>query len=217
MKLNLKRYNCKVFILSSDISVSSDMDREILDFLAKVSYVKDEEGIPNDAMFLSQFKAAGTIEQSLGRLQRLKTDEAVSYRLQITNFVDEEKLSRSRSFKPVLALIDAAADLFGPINILCQATFNYGSSVGYSSRIPLPAPMVSPFQNAITQIEGYQLSYVEPDQKRYVISLSYSEEEDLVFHSINSNFTLALNPNGIRGLRNKFTALSRSLVMQTKD
>ena len=217
MKLNLERYNCKFLTLSSDIGVSVDMDREILDFLASVSYSNDDQGLPSDAVFVSQFKAAGTIEQAVGRLQRLETDEEVSYRLQITNFVDEEELRRPRVLKPVLFLIDAAADLFGPINVSCQARFDYGRSSGYSSRIPLPAPMVSPFRNAVTQIEGYQLSYLEADDKRYLISLRYSEEEDLVSHFIHSNFTFELNRNVIRGLRNKFTALSRSLVMQTKD
>lgn len=217
MKLNLERYNCKVLTVSSDLKVSVDIDRQLLDFLAGVSHSDDEHGIPNNALFLSQFKTVETIEQSLGRLQRFKTDEEVRYHLQIGNTIDEQELSRPSSIKPVLSLIGAASALLGPINVRCYAEFDYDRAAGYSSRIPLPAPMVSPFQDTITQIEGYQLSYLEADDKRYSISLRYSDEENTISHIIRCNFTDRLNQGAIRGLRKHSTAISKSLIMQTKD
>ena len=217
MKLNLKRYGCKYFTLSSNIPVSREMDNIVLDWLAEVSYSIDENGAPNDAVFVSQFRTAGTVEQSIGRLQRLETNEERSYRFQLTNVVDEEQLPRSRFFRPVSFLIDAASGLFGPFTVLCQARYNYERSAGYTSKIPLPAPMVSPVQNAITRIDGYQLNHVEADDRRYQITLRHSEEEDFISHFIRSSFILELNRNAIREMRNKYSALSRSLVMQERE
>ena len=218
MNLNLKQNACKYFIVSSNIAVSEEIDRRVLDFMAEITSIRDEEGVPRDVFFLSRHRAVD--EQSVCRLRRSKTDEEeVSYSLFFANVVGQEELIRSTAlFKPVLYFVDAATDLFGPISVSCRAQFSYDHAAGYSSRIPIPAPMVSPVQNAVTKIENYRLSHQDVEGQEYSIALSYSEIEgaSLVSHQIRTATIIELNRHGIRGQRNKFTAISRGLVLQER-
>ena len=218
MNLSLPRFNCTYFGLNGEYPVSEDRDTGIQSLMTKTHCDYDDDGVPRVALFASKFTTGGIVDRAEGALHRIGQGDNISCRLRITSERVISELPRPpQGFRSVSYLIDSVSELFGNINVRCQAVFEYARSDGYESKVPWPIPLIFPDGEGVTHIEGAEFSRRDGDDVQYRILVTNSEERDSLIHLINFERTLGLNRDSIRDLRDRSRSISTRLLTRPKD
>ena len=127
MRLNLPKYNCVLFEISSEFTVSLDKDAEVRALISQ-THTHDPDGEssegPRVALFGSRTKARGVTHRVRGRLIRTPKPNELNLALLLSsNKASVSLRPPPRSFKPASYLVELASRLFGPIPLTCQAIF----------------------------------------------------------------------------------------------
>ena len=219
MRLNLSRYNCVHFSLSSDFTVDSDRDASIQSLMNQTATHthEDIEGIGQRlvASFGSRSRVAGITHQVRANLTRAEREDGLSYRLRVMINTASDNLSLPpKGWRPVSQLVDSASHLFGTIGVSCDISFEYDRKRGYESRISFPIPLIlQEGAEGVTHIESAQFSRRGDDAVEYRVLISELQESDTVLHSIDFDTALELNRNSIRGLLDRAKSISTRLVV----
>ena len=224
MRLNLPNYHCRQFGLESEFGVSATnyagID-QLMDLTSTHSHepdAEDPEGI-RVAFFGSRFTVGGTRYQSLANLSGAPRGDAVNVELRIvTNRAPSSSQRRPERIKPVNVLVDAASPLFGPIDVRCDALFEYEPSSGYRSGLRLPIPILAPVESGgVTHIENAEFSRRNDAGLEYRIVVLNSVTSELLVHSVHFESTIELSRSSIRRLLDDARLISNRLLAPTGD
>ena len=218
MRLNLPRYNCVHFSLSSEFTVSPDRDADI-QTLMNQTHTHGPVGNGERtqvAFFGSRSKVSGVTHMVVARLAKMPQDNALNYSLTITSDRASDTLSSPpKEIRPVSRLIQSASRLLGTINVSFDTTFEYDHAKGFRSKISFPIPlMVQEEAAGITHIESAEFSRRDNDDIEYKVLVSTPEGSDSFLHFVDFRSAIELNPNSIRGLLDRARAVSTRLVVQ---
>ena len=218
MRLNLPRHNCVHFRVSGESTVSKGDDDGIELLMNQTeTFSQDEDGKRIQfAFFGSRSRVAGINHLVRGRLiKSIGQDDICLISLSISSDRVLDHLSRPpATMRPVSALLDASASLFGRMEVTCNAVFEYDESEGYRSRARFPIPLV--FEDKateVTHIEQAQFSSRVNDKIGYRISVS--EASSSVRHSVVFEDTVQLDRKSVSELLRQAGTISSKLIMCT--
>lgn len=220
MRLNLPKYNCVLFEISSEFTVSLETDADIRAIVGQTHTHdpdEDDEGMPQIALFGSRTKARGVTHRVRGRLIRSPSPTELNIALLVSSIRASENLRPPpRSFRPVSHLIDSASKLFGPIPISCHAVFEYDRRQGYYSKASFPVPlMLLEKLDGITHLESATFSRRDTDSIEYQIEVDSLGDSELFIHLVNFDSTLELSLGSISWLVDRAHSISTQLVTRT--
>ena len=218
MRLNLPRHNCIHLRILGQFTVSKDNDDKIQSFMDQTAsrIHHDDEEDTHVAIFGSRSRIKGTTHRVRGSLSRsVGVGDVRSIRLSITNDRAPETLPRPpANMRPVSTLIEASSRLFGPIQVTCNAVFEYDESQGYRSKVRFPFRLIIPGDPAgVTHIEQAQFSRRVNDDVEYRISVSGGSP--LITHSVGFETTVELDRKSVSQLFNNARSISSQFVMRT--
>ena len=215
MRLNLPRHNCLSFSVFSQFTASAEKDAVIQAFMER-TLTRSNEGDDGDvltAFYGSVSQADGIAHKVSGTLTKRSYSDNGAVSLELLSERDEESTPPPREMRSVDDLIEAASDLFGPIEVSCIASFEYERERGFSSKIHFPVPMiVQDHPDGITHIESAQFSRRDADGIRYWIAVLQSDDGEEITHLVNFETTVRLDQDQIRALFNNAVSISTRLV-----
>lgn len=215
MRLNLPRNNCVSFSVFSQFTPRAGKDAEIQAFMERTltrSY-EDDDGDILTAFYGSVSQADGIAHMVSGTLTKRPYGDSGAVSLTLISKRDEEITPPPREMSSVNDLIEAASDLFGPIEVNCIASFEYERERGFSSKIHFPVPMiVQDDAYGITHMESALFSRRDDDGIRYWIAVLQSDDGEEITHLVNFETTVRLDQDQIRALFNNAVSISTRLV-----
>ena len=117
------------------------------------------------------------------------------------------------AFRPVSLLVNASTELFGAIEVSCQAVFEYDQREGYRSKLVLPVPLMIPEEDGgVTHIESVQFSRRDNDQVDYQIIVMESDDSESLAHAISFTSTVELSLRSVKGLVDKARLISTRML-----
>ena len=173
-------------------------------------------GGPRSALFGSRVKGQNATHQVQGRLTRLARSSDITITLSLSSSKTSDSLPLPpRTVRPVSALVEESAQLFGAIDVHCHGVFEYDQTSGYKSKIFLPVPLMFPDgETGITHIENAQFSRRDGDNIEYQIVVQDHEVPDVIVHSVSFESTVELNAKSIRELLAKARLISNQLLIR---
>lgn len=216
MRLNLPRHNCLSFSVFSQFTARADNDAEIQAFMERTitQSDEDEDGDILAAFFGSVSRAGGIAHRVSGTLTKQSSCEGGG---DISMMLLSERVEGiappPREMRSVNDLLEAASDLFGPIEVSCSALFEYERERGFSSKIPFPVPMIiQDDPDGITHIESALFSRRDADGIRYTIAAGETDDGAGIAHSVDFETTVSLDQDQVRALFNNAASISSRLV-----
>lgn len=224
MRLNLPRYHCMRFGVLGEFTATPRQDDDIREFVSQTAthYHESEEDAGEGslvALFGSRSRVGGVTHQIRCSLSRQMNEDGPAYSLSITNHrVSEDLPAPPRRYRPVSAVIEVAAHLFGLVDVQCDAVFEYEQSLGFRSKVIYPIPLILHENgDGVTHIENAQFSRRESDDIQYRILVINSEDSESFVHSVRFESTTDLGRVGIRKLFDKARLISSQLLTRAGD
>ena len=225
MRLNLASCNCDQFEMFGGFYTPTNEDADIVYLMNRTKcdslYDVDDENNTEVAMFGTKSKIGSVVHQFVGTLVRSHEESGSYYTLSINcNIASDDLPPPPREVKPVAELVDAAAKLFGPVNLRCTATFRYLQKQGYKSKIPFPIPlMIQEDLDKVTHIENAQFSRRNSTGEiEYEIMVSNSEDDGILVHTVEfEETTIELSRQAIRRLLDRAQEISVQLVADSGE
>lgn len=217
MRLNLPKYNCVLFEISSDLTASLEKDADI-QILANRTHTHDlrdeREGGPLVALFGSKTKARGVTHRVRGRLIISPGPTELKLALLVSSTRASENLRPPpRSFRPVSKLVQFATKHLGAIPVSCHAVFEYDQRKGYRPKAYFPVPlMLVEKPDGITHLESATFSRRKSDGIDYQIAVDRHDDSELFTHIVSFDSTLELSPRTIASLVERAHSISEQLV-----
>ena len=219
MRLNLPRYSCVHFVLSSEFVVPEAKGLEVKSFIDEsethTHYFDEEQA--STAVFASRARVGGIFHRIEGELSRLvKADGTNSIHLWIVSDRASDRLPRPPADrKPISNLISSSSKLFESIDFRCHAIFSYQEADGYESRVDLPIPLaIQDELSGITHIESPQFSRRVDDIIEYRIRIT--KETNSLVHFVNFDYAAPLTQKSIARLFARAHRISSKFVTQNK-
>ncbi len=216
MRLNLPNQNCIIFRMISQFTAPKEKDAEIQAFMDRTMTRQDEDddgGIIVTAAYGSVSRSGGIAHRISAVLTKKSRENGVAMTLMAESERDEGIEPPPRGMRSVNYLIEAATDLFGPIDIACHALFEYERARGFKSRMRFPVPLIMPDDpNGVTHIESAQFSRRDADGIVYTIAAGEPNEGVGIAHSVDFEATVNLGHNQVRELFDSAASISMRLV-----
>ncbi len=208
----------------SEFSVAEEQDINIQAFLSQTAThshdsVKDNEEATLVSLFASRSRIGGVTHRIRCIVSRRLRQGVPRYRLSMTNNRSSDRLpAPPRGYRPVSVLVNAAPDLFGPVDVRCNAVFEYSESDDLRSKVTYPIPLIVHDEgNGITHIENAEFSRRDTEDIQYRILIANSEESDSFVHSVSFDTATDLSPTGIRNLFDRARSISSQMLIRTGD
>lgn len=224
MRLNLPKYRCVRFELSSEFTVQANADAGIQSIMDQTEtfphgHVDGDGNETRVAFFGSISKVGGVTHQIRGRLTREHSEHDPIYKILIATSKASDELSPPpRKMRPVSRLIEAGARLFGSIQVKCDIVFVYDRTSGFRSSITFPIPLLLQGEpDGITHIETAQFSLRNKDEVGYRILVVDSEDSQSFSHLVSLESSLELSNKAIRELLDRASAISTKLTTQVQE
>ena len=224
MKLNLPNYGCTRFEFRADFAVPLDRRPAICAIMEQTAtHVHDPvsagDARTTVAVFGSKFVIAGINHRAVGNLSVTPGSDNIRVGVwMLLNKVANPLSLPPRSFKPVSVLTAAAAQMFEPASVDCNATFEYDLAKGYKSKIALPMPLfASGDPEGITHIESVEFSSRNDDDIRYRIFVRQDAGSGAIVHTVDFESTVGWSRSSIRGLLDNARTISTRLVIREGD
>ena len=215
MRLNLPIYQCVQFGILGEFNVPLEKESDILSLMGRTHThgVWDEE--PRIAVFGSRTRNRGVLHRVRGRLTMTRNPEDLSIELMMSSNRVENLRPPPRQYRPVSQLVEESSNLFGPIEVNCNAVFDYDQKHGYRSKISFPVPLMMPEDaEGITHIESAQFSRRYNDELDYTIIVLNPEDSDSLMHSVTFKSILVLSRDSIKDLVDRARSISTRLLVQ---
>ena len=216
MRLNLHRRNCVRFSVFSEFAAPKEKDAEIQEFMERTLTRQDEDddGIIVTALYGSVSRASGIAHRTTAVLSKKSSEDGVDITLMATCELDEGIEPPPRGLRSVSYLIEAAPDLFGPVEVNCDALFEYERARGFTSKIRFPIPLMvaQDAPDGITHIESAQFSRRDADGVQYLIAVGESDDGAGIAHSVDFETATRLGQSEIRDMFDRAANVSRWLV-----
>ena len=167
------------------------------------------------AVFGSRFTVDGTLYQVRANVSKVKREHDTEFELSISSNRAPTGLKRpSRHIKPVALLIDAASELFGTIDVRCDAMFEYDSASGHQSALPLPMRLLAPeAPDGVTHLENAEFSRRDDTGVRYSIVVLNTDNSGLLVHAVHFEQSTELSRGLVRQLLDRAHAISDRLLV----
>ena len=224
MRLDLPRYHCVRFGVFSEFTVSEERDTDIRSFLSQTAThshdpVEDDEESTLESLFASRSRIGGVTHRLRFSVSRRLRRDVPNYTLSINNDRASDRLPPPpRDYRPVSVLLEAAPDLFGTVDVRCNAVFEYSESNGFRSKIIYPLPLiVQDDGDGITHIESAEFSRRDAEGIQHRILVVNSEDSDSFIHSVNFETATDLGRIGIRNLFDRARSISSQSLARTGD
>ena len=224
MRINLPNYNCRELDLESDFPVSKEVYSEIRQFMEQTSIHRHgpDDGYPEEmlvAVFGTAFRIDGTLYRARASLLSTERENDVIVGLRISYDrapVDFSRFPRRvRSFQ---VLVDAASRLFGPIDFICDALFEYGEESGYRTGLPLPIPILAPVDpGGITHVENAEFSRRNDSGIEYRIVVLNTDGSRGLVHAVHFETAGELTRTSIRQSLNRAHQISKRLLVSSGE
>ena len=215
MRLNLPSRNCVRFSVFSQFSVSKERDAEIQEFMDRTltGLEEGDDGIIVTALYGSVSRAGGVAHGVRAALTKESRENDIVVSLMAVNERDEGSAPTPREMRSVNYLIEAAPDLFGPVEVNCGALFEYERARGFTSKINFPIPLIlQDAPDGITHIESAQFSRRDAGGVQYLIAVGESDDGAGIAHSVDFETTAILGQSEIRNLFDRAANVSMRLV-----
>lgn len=216
MRLNLPNHNCITFSMLSQFTAPKEKDAEIQAFMDRTLTKLDEDddgGIIVTAVYGSVSRAGGVPHRVSAVLTKKSREDGVVMTLMAVSERDEEIEPPPREIRSVNYLIEAATDLFGPIDITCHALFEYERARGFKSKVRFPVPLIiQDAPDGITHIESAQFSQRDDDGVLYTIAVGDTDDGAGIAHSVDFESTVSLGHSQVRELFDSAISISMPLI-----
>ena len=216
MRLNLPRGNCVSFSVFSEFTAPKRKGAEIQAFMERTITRSDEddEGEVTAAFYGSISRAGGIPHRVSGTLTKLSSYDGGDDELSLTLVSERDEMidQPPREMRSVNDVIEAASDLFGPIEATCTALFEYERERGVKSKIHFPLPMIVQDDGGITHIESALFSRRDADGIQYSIAVGNTDDGLGIAHSVDFKTTVSLDQDRVRALFNKAVSISSRLI-----
>ena len=219
MRLNLPNVHCRDFNLESNFVVAKPTYEAIAQFMEKT--LTHSHGPDNDhpeamevAVYGSTFTIEGTQYRARANLSSVDHEEDVSIALRIVHDKTPTGFTRfRRGVKPVSMLVDAAAHLFGPIELVCDVLFEYDESSQYRSSLSLPIPILAPLvPDGVTHIENAEFSRRDDTGIDYQILVLNSSHSGSLVHAVHFESINEVTRSSIRRSLSRAHSISSRLL-----
>ena len=194
-----------------------ERDSEVKSLMSATHSHQDRDGVPIASQYGSRFTSGGRTDKAEGHLRRRVEGGVIICRLEISYSRSLGDLPRPpRDYKPLSSLIGVESGPLGPISGICHVAFEYDLNQGYTSKVPLPVPLIFPDgSRGATHIEGYEFSRRDDDKVDFRITVTQPHERNVLMHVVHFETTLELNRRTLRGLRDRARSISAQfLVLQ---
>ncbi len=216
MRLDLPRYNCTAFSVSSEFTVSTEDDAAIQALMMETMNVSPQSDDHVVAVFGSRSTASGVVHQTQGLLARHHEEDKAEYLLMIECEVAPEELTRPpNEIRSVTRLIDVSTEMFGELEIDCNATFIHDLQDENQSRVTLPIPLLLAEQDdpiGMTHIESVRLSRRVEDRVTHSVEIIPSEDSSSVTHIVNYGIKSELSVTMLRHMLKLAGDMSLGLI-----
>ena len=197
-----------------DFNVPLEKEADILSLMNRTHThgVWDEE--PRMAVFGSRTRNRDVLHRVRGRLTVTRNSTNLSVELMVSSDRVENLRPPPRQYRPVSLLVEASSNLFGPIEVNCNAIFEYDQKHGHRSKISFPVPlMMQEDTEGVTHIESAQFSRRDKDEIDYTIIVMDPEDSDSLMHSVTFKSTLVLSRDSVKGLVDRARLISTQLLV----
>lgn len=215
MRLNLPNHHCIAFSMVSQFTAPKEKDAEIQAFMDRTMTRQDEDddGVLVTAAYGSVSRSGGVPHRVSAVLTKKSREDGVAMTLMAEIERDAGIEPPPRGMRSVNYLIEAASDLFGPIDVACHALFEYDSALGFKSRARLPIPLIIPDDpNGVTHIESAQFSRRDADGIVYTIAVGEPDDGAGIAHSVDFESTVSLGHSQVRELFDSAISISMPLI-----
>ena len=216
MRLNLPRHNCVSFSVFSEFTAPKEKGAEIRAFMERTLTRSDEDddGEVAAAFYGSISRAGGIPHRVSGTLTKLSSYDGGDDEMSLTLVSERDEMidQPPREMRSVNDVIEAASDLFGPIEASCTALFEYERERGFKSKIHFPLPMIVQDDGGITHIESALFSRRNDDGIQYSIAVGNTDDGLGIAHSVDFKTTVSLDQDRIRALFNNVVSISSRLI-----
>lgn len=222
MRLNLPRHNCISFSVFSEFTAPKEkgaeiqafMERTLTSFMDRTLTSFDDDGDTLAAFYGSISRAGGIAHRVSATLAKQPSyGDRSDVSLMVVSERDEEVVPPPREMRSVNDLIEVASDLFGPVEVSCNASFEYERELGFASKIHFPVPMiVQDDADGITHIESARFSRRDAEGVRYWIEVAESDDGAEITHSVDFATAVSLDQDRIRALFNNAVSISSRLI-----
>ncbi len=224
MRLDLPRYHCVLFQISSFFAIPAETDANVLELMDSThsQEYEDEDGNATGrrlAVFGTRSRIRGVAHRIEGTLTRDEDPSGVAVGLSLrSSTLDEDIEPPPRSYAPVARLIDAAPRLFGRINVTCKALFQYDRDKGYRTAIPFPYPLMLPDPFfGVTHLESASFSRRGEDGIEHKVSVFPDEDANTFWHTVDLPWEMELDMNSLRALMGEVAFLSSQLLALPRE
>ena len=219
MRLNLPRHNCIHFRIIGEFTASNDVDVDIQAFMDQTqTHTHDIDGEEIlVAFFGSRSSIGGAIHRVRGSIERsVGEDDARSFSFLMTIDRALESLPRPpTTVRPVSLMMGALSRVPEPVEVTCNAVFEYETSA-YQSIIRFPFPlMIQDAFSGVTHVEQAQFSRRLNDEIDYRISVTTGESS--ITHSVEFGATGQLDNRSLGRLLMRARSISLLLVMPSGE
>jgi len=216
MRLNLPRHNCVSFSVFSEFAAPKEKGAAIQAFMERTITRSDEDddGEVTAAFYGSISRAGGIPHRVSGTLTKLSSYNGGDDEMSLTLVSERYEMMDQppREMRSVNDVIEAASDLFGPIEATCAALFDYERERGFASKIHFPLPMIVQDDGGITHIESALFSRRDANGIQYSIAVGNTDDGSGIAHSVDFKTTVSLDQDRVRALFNNAVSISSRLV-----
>ena len=218
MRLDLPRYSCTAFSVSSEFTVPAENDAAIQALMMETMNVGQQSDEHDVAVFGSRYTARGAVHQAQAILGRHFENNEAEYLLLIECEIAPDDLPRPPSeTRSITRLIDVSEDMFGELEIDCNATFVYDLQEGVHSRVSLPAPLLLTEQDnpgGMTHMESVRLSRRVEGRITHSVEIIPLEDSSSVTHIVNYGIRSELNAKMVRRMLEMAESISSDLIIK---
>ena len=223
MRLNLPNSECVQFEIRAEFAVSGEVESAIFPIIEQTSHHShDEEETGSDystvGIFGSRFVIGGVSHRAVGNLMLARREGEPRVDVWMMNRAERRVSRPPRTIKPVSMMMEAIAGQLGTESAECSVIFEYPQSVGWSSRIALPIPLILPADaSGVTHIEAAEFSRRDSDGIRYRAAVRLDAERDIIVHTIRFQTDIDWTNRSFRNALNFAKGASTQLLVREAE